>query len=70
MSRKIVAISGGENGRINSKGIKMPYETKEINQEIVKLSNKVHPIFLFLAHSQLPFGTTAEENYFIVIKNI
>jgi len=70
MSRKIVAIGGGENGRINSKGIKTPYETKEIDQEIVKLSNKVNPNFLFLAHSQIPFGTTAEENYYNIIKNI
>ena len=52
MSKKIVAIGGGENGRINSKEIQKPYETKEIDQEIVRLSGKEKPNFLFLAHSQ------------------
>ena len=68
MSKKIVAIGGGENGRINSKGIKKPYETKEIDQEIVRLTGKTNPNFLFLAHSQIPFGEAAEENYYLVMK--
>lgn len=63
MSKKIVAIGGGENGRINSKGNKKPYETKEIDQVIVRLSGKENPNFLFLAHSQIPFREEAEENY-------
>lgn len=70
MSRKIVAIGGGENGRINSKGKQKPYETKEIDQEIVKLTNKQQPNFLFMAHSQIPFGEDAERNYYEVIKKI
>ena len=70
MSKKIVAIGGGENGRINDKGIQKPYETKEIDEEIVRLSLKEHPNFLFLAHSQIPFGDKAEERYYNVVKKI
>ena len=70
MSKKIVAIGGGENGRINSKGIKKPYETKEIDKEIVRLTGKKNPNFLFLAHSQIPFGEDAEKNYYYVMKKI
>ena len=40
MSKKIVAIGGGENGRINSKGIQKPYETKEIDKELKELLSK------------------------------
>ena len=29
MSKKIIAIGGGENGRVNSKGEQKPYETKK-----------------------------------------
>lgn len=70
MSKKIVAIGGGENGRINSKGVQKPYETKEIDQEIVRISGKAKPHFLFLAHSQIPFGETAEQNYYEVMRKI
>ena len=70
MSKKIVAIGGGENGRISSKGTQKPYETKEIDQEIVRLTGKKNPKLLFLAHSQIPFGKDAEENYYKVIKKI
>ena len=70
MSKKIVAIGGGENGRINSKGIQKPYETKEIDEEIVRLTEKEKPNFLFLAHSQIPFGEEAEQNYYFVMKKI
>ena len=34
MVKKIVAIGGGENGRINSQGIQKPYETREIDEEM------------------------------------
>ena len=68
MSRKIVAIGGGENGRIDSKGEQRAYETREIDQEIVRLTGKEHPKLLFLAHSQIPFGESSEERYYNVIK--
>lgn len=70
MTKKIVAIGGGENGRISSKGEQKPYETKEIDEEIVRLSGKSNPKLLFIAHSQIPFGEVAEENYYNVIKKI
>lgn len=70
MTKKIVAIGGGENGRVNSKGEQKPYETREIDQEIVRLSGKENPKLLFLAHSQIPFGEDAEKNYYEVIKKI
>lgn len=43
--RKIVAIGGGENGRITSGGEKLPYELAEIDHEIVRLSGKEKPRF-------------------------
>ena len=68
MSKKIVAIGGGENGRINNEGIQKPYETKEIDEEIVRLAAKSNPNLLFLAHSQIPYGEGAEKSYYDVIK--
>ena len=70
MSKKIVAIGGGENGRISSSGEKKPYETYEIDKEIVKLSGKENPNFLFLAHSQIPWGEESEIKYFETMKRI
>ena len=40
MSKRIIAIGGGECGRITKSGIRMPYETKKIDEEIIKLTNK------------------------------
>lgn len=68
MSKKIVAIGGGENGRLNENGIQSPYETKKIDLEIIKLTEKEHPNFLFLGHSQNEFKS--EESYFQVMKAI
>lgn len=70
MSKKIVAIGGGENGRISSNGEQKPYETLEIDKEIVRLAEKDNPNFLLLAHSQIPFGEEAEERYYNVIKKL
>lgn len=49
---KLVAIGGGKNGRIKSDGTVDPYETREIDEEIVKLSGKENPKFLFLSQAQ------------------
>ena len=68
MNRKIVAIGGGENGRTTSEGVQLPYETRKIDQEIIRLTSKKHPNFLFLAHSQNKVDS--EENYFNVMKSI
>ena len=42
MSKKIVAIGGGENGR-EKNGIKYPYETAPMDKEIIKLTGKEKP---------------------------
>lgn len=52
MSKKIVAIGGGENGRIGSDGTRYPYELANQDMEIIRITGKEHPNFLFLAHSQ------------------
>ena len=37
ISRKIVAIGGGENGRIKSDGTRLPYELEIQDKEIIRL---------------------------------
>ncbi len=66
--KKIVAIGGGENGRLRSNGEKMPYETKVIDMEIIRLTGKEHPNFLFLGHGQI--DTNAEKGYYDTMKAI
>ena len=39
MSKKIVAIGGGENGRIKNDGKRSPYETGPMDREIIKLTD-------------------------------
>ncbi len=69
MTKKIVAIGGGENGRIKSDGTQTPYETGPMDQEIIKLTGKEQPNFLFIAHSQLQ-SLDAQNFYFQTMKNI
>lgn len=45
MSKKIVAIDGGENERMSSNGTRVPYETAQIDQEIIRLTGKEYPNF-------------------------
>lgn len=61
--RKIVAIGGGENGKF------APYDTKLIDTEIVKLTEKEKPNFLFLAHSWNS-SIEVQEDYFQTMKKI
>jgi dipeptidase E len=68
--RKIIAIGGGENGRINSKGEKLPYELSEIDSEIIRLTGRKKPRVLFLAHAQISFGFENELRYYETIKKI
>ena len=68
MSKKIVAIGGGENGRTKSDGTILPYETDLIDQEIIRLTGKEHPHYLFLGHSQQT--PEYEEAYFNTMKKI
>lgn len=61
---KLVCIGGGEIPRIKN-GIQLPYETREIDEEIVKLSEKENPKLLFI-------GTASRDSYayYLVIKKI
>lgn len=66
MSRKIVAIGGGENWRMKE-WTRLPYETGPMDEEIIRLTGKEHPNFLLLAHSQpLP----NQELYFTTMRDI
>ena len=67
MEKKIVAIGGGENGRISSDGSKFPYELENQDREIIRLTGKEHPNFLFIAHSQ---PIERQEGYFQVMVDI
>ena len=52
MPRRIVAIGGGEEGKLRKNGTQAPYELGEQDKEIIRLTGKAHPHFLYLAHSQ------------------
>ena len=67
MSKKIVAIGGGENGRMGSDGIRFPYELENQDREIIRLTGKKHPNFLLIAHSQ---PLERQESYFQVMVDI
>ena len=66
---KIIAIGGGENGRVLPNGSKKEYETFAIDKEIVSLTNKKNPHFLFLVHAQ-PDSKESQESYFQTMKKI
>lgn len=57
---RIVLIGGGDIGRNNTK-----YETKEIDEEIVRLTNKEKPNFLFIG-----LASSFADSYYKVIKDI
>ncbi len=61
---KLVCIGGGEIPRIKN-GIRLPYETKEIDEEIVRISEKENPNLLFI-------GTASSNSYdyFLTIKEV
>lgn len=67
MIKKIVAIGGGENGRVCPDGTRKPYETGPMDEEIIKLTKKDKPHFLLIAHSQ-PFER--QQLYFDVMYDI
>lgn len=68
MSKKIVAIGGGFNGRLKSDGTYDPYETGPMDQEIIRLTGKSNPNFLFIAHSQAT--EEAQDGYFNTMYDI
>lgn len=61
---KLVCIGGGEIPRVKN-GIKLPYETRKIDEEIVRISDKENPKLLFIGTA-----STNSYNYFLVIKEI
>ncbi len=67
--RKIVAIGGGENGRILEDGTYADYETEIMDREIIRLTGKEKPNFLFLAHSQSS-SLEIQESYYETMKKI
>lgn len=69
MKKIIVAIGGGENGRILDDGTKAPYDTELIDKEIVKLTKKANPNFLFICHA-MNFSEKIEKSYFETMKKI
>lgn len=62
--KKLVCIGGGEIPRYKN-GIILPYETKEIDEEIVRLSNKENPKVLFIS-----IASSHPNEYFIGIKKV
>lgn len=68
MQKKIIAIGGGENGRLLEDGTFAPYNTQKIDKEIVKLTNREVPHFLFINHA-MP-SLEIQESYFQTMKKI
>ena len=68
MHKKIVAIGGGENGRILENGKKTDYETEEIDKEIIRLTGKDKPNFLFIEHAIE--SKEVQESYYQTMKKI
>ena len=62
--KKLVCIGGGEIPRYKN-GVLLPYETKEIDEEIVKLTNKEKPKFLFIS-----IASSHPDEYFEGIKKV
>lgn len=67
--KKIVAIGGGENGRFLEDGSQTLYETEIIDKEIIRLTNKEHPNYLFLAHAMC-FSEEIQDSYYETMKKI
>ena len=67
MSPKIVAIGGGENGRLRRDGTRFPYELANQDKEIIRLTGKEHPNFLLIAHAQ---PLERQDGYFNVMVDI
>lgn len=54
MTKKIVAIGGGENGRYLGNGKYREYETEPMDKEIIRLTGKEKPNYLFMVmHNHL-----------------
>lgn len=67
--KKLVVIGGGENGRLLEDGTYAKYDTESIDREIVRLTNKISPNFLFIGHA-MNFSKEIQESYFQTMKKI
>lgn len=67
--KKIVAIGGGENGRYLEDGSQTLYETKLMDKEIIRLTGKEHPNYLFIAHA-MSFPEEIQDSYYETMKKI
>ncbi|MBR1386770.1 MAG: Type 1 glutamine amidotransferase-like domain-containing protein [Bacilli bacterium] len=52
MYKKIVAIGGGEIGKVKKDKTRSNYETKEQDEKIIELTGKEKPNFLFIGHAE------------------
>ena len=69
MKKKLVIIGGGENGRLLENGEFAPYETGPMDREIVRLTEKDKPNFLFIGHA-MNFSIEIQESYYQTMKKI
>lgn len=67
MTKKIVAIGGGGCGNKKADGTISVYDNQTIDQEIIRLTGKEHPNFLFLSHAAPSNG---QESYYKLMRNI
>ena len=64
---KLIAIGSGDNGRLLPNKERAPYETKKIDEEIVRVVNKDNPNFLFIGHA---VEVNIQKLYFKTMKEI
>ncbi len=69
MSKKIIAIGGGENGRFLEDGSQTLYETEPMDEEIIRLTNKTKPNYLFIAHAMC-FSNEIQDSYYETMRKI
>ena len=69
MTKKIVAIGGGENGRILRNGEKALYETELMDKEIIRLTEKEKSNYLFINHAMC-FSKEIQDSYYETMKKI
>ena len=67
MTKKIVAIGGGGCGSKKTDGTISAYDNQAIDEEIIKLTGKEKPNFLFLAHASVGQW---QDSYYVLMKRI
>ena len=67
MTKKIVAIGGGGCGNKKADGTISAYDNQAIDEEIIKLTGKEKPNFLFLAHASVGQW---QDSYYVLMKRV